>query len=395
MFTDEQLESKVRPIAARQEQLNIYTLKTIATRVDDGIELATATEDKKRRRMQDDLNSIWEEMYAVQIAQLVAIEKLLLNVAQSDYSGMKEKYKAAGVSFVRMSDNADIKRVVDKSVKQAQSNYKKMMESPKILLRDPKNPKIIKPMTIKSAYRAVVSRSESAARAYPDIDYNQSMRSTIRQLSDSGLREVMYSDDGRRYSRELENGIEIDLTKELCDLRQDLQNVVGKQLGNDGVEISVHAYPAPDQGHQFTLEEFEKLQNGVDFMDTDGEFFLGFPRAIGEYNCRHYTWSIRVGVTPPNYTKEELQEILQKNEAGHLFEDGSHLTMYECSQRQRAMERKIRKLKAGYITAIHSGDLDLSDSYRTRYIKMQKTYANYCKNVGLNPRFERTKFGGI
>ena len=50
------------------------------------------------------------------------------------------------------------------------------------------------------------------------------------------------------------------------------------------------------QGHQFTNEEWEKLQNSEDFTDVNGQRFTGVERVIGMWNCRHVARSIFVGV---------------------------------------------------------------------------------------------------
>ena len=69
----------------------------------------------------------------------------------------------------------------------------------------------------------------------------------------------------------------------------------------DGKEITVHANPAQDhqfvQGHQFTNEEYEKLQgeDDVSFKDVQGRRYEHFDRHIGTLNCRHFTYSIIIG----------------------------------------------------------------------------------------------------
>ena len=51
-------------------------------------------------------------------------------------------------------------------------------------------------------------------------------------------------------------------------------------------------------------------------------------RHIGEYNCYHKIFSIVLGVSKPEYTDKQLNDIRESNLSGFDFE-GKHYTMYE------------------------------------------------------------------
>ena len=83
------------------------------------------------------------------------------------------------------------------------------------------------------------------------------------------------------------------------------------------------------QGRQFSIEEYEKLENGDIAIDYKGNKYDGADkRHIGEYNCYHKIFSIVLGVSKPEYTDKQLKEIQEKNEQGFEFE-GKHYTNYE------------------------------------------------------------------
>ena len=349
-MTEKRINKLVQSISAKQEQLNIFTMETIASTV-----------NSKAIKEREDLKAIDKKFGDYLEIELALIIALLNSIAISDYAKAEKIYSDSNVPYVKFDKNKKVKDAVDKVIDKSTDNVRKMLSNPKFVIRDLKHPQVLKPLSIAETYKSVVSEASQP---------NVNMTRTLSQLADSGLREVIIDDNGRRYSRRLDISIEQDLLDDIKDVRQTIQNVVKKQTNADGIEISVHANSAPDhepvQGHQFTNEEFDKMQNGEDFTDVDGVSYAGFERAIGEWNCRHITWSIIVGSTPQTYSNEELEKIKNKNQKGYTLPDGKHLSLYECSQRQRAYERKIKMLKEGQIVAKAAGDIELAKRYQSR-----------------------------
>ena len=112
------------------------------------------------------------------------------------------------------------------------------------------------------------------------------------------------------------------------------------------------------------------------------------------WNCRHVAMSIVIGVMQPNYTDEQLQDILDKNEEGYTFPDGRHLTMYECTQEQRRMETEIRYAKDGQMTAMAAGNMELAKEYQAEVNRLTKEYRAFSKACGLSPKLEKIRVEG-
>ena len=87
-----------------------------------------------------------------------------------------------------------------------------------------------------------------------DTFYN-SMQDTIKELGSSGIKTVNYESG---YSRRLDSSVRMNIMSAIRDLHNTVQNIIGKQVGTDGVEISVHTNPAEDhqdiQGKQFRMK---------------------------------------------------------------------------------------------------------------------------------------------
>lgn len=150
----------------------------------------------------------------------------------------------------------------------------------------------------------------------------------------------------------------------------------GERFGSDGVEISAHAISAPDhlpvQGRQFSNEEFYKLQTGHDFEDVKGNEYKGFPRPIGQWNCRHVRFPIVIGISEPVHSEEQLQEFAENSKQ-----------KYDLTQQQRAMETKLRQLKTERLAASAAGD-ELEAKRIQKKINAQQTiYRNFSNKHNL------------
>ena len=105
------------------------------------------------------------------------------------------------------------------------------------------------------------------------------------------------------------------------------------------------------QGRQFSNEEYKKLSDGEVAKDYKGisrqlgHSKNGSYRHISEYNCYHKIFPIVLGVSKPEYTDKQLNDIRESNLSGFEFE-GKHYTMYERNsimQKSRTCNKKSQR----------------------------------------------------
>ena len=101
-----------------------------------------------------------------------------------------------------------------------------------------------------------------------------------------------------------------------------------------------------------------------------------------------------IGYAKQIYSDEKLKEILDKNEKGYTLPNGKHLTMYECTQKQRELETKIRYAKDGQIAASASGDKQLAEKYQTKINDLTKEYQAFSNACGLKIKPEKIRVEG-
>jgi hypothetical protein len=147
----------------------------------------------------------------------------------------------------------------------------------------------------------------------------------------------------------MDSAVRNSLFTEYGQIVRQVQQKLADEIGMDGVEISVEHTCAWDhedaQGHVFTNEEFEKLNNFEEAEDIEGvKIRLGAQREIGtgQYNCHHQAMPFMIGISEPSYGKDELEKVNKRNKDGAEFE-GKKYTLYELTQLQRRNETEQRR----------------------------------------------------
>lgn len=230
--------------------------------------------------------------------------------------------------------------------------------------------------------------------------FDSAMTRILKDIGGSGLRTINYA-SGR--SMRLDSAVRMNLKSRLRELHNENQRIIGEEIGADGVEISVHSNPAPDheeaQGRQFSNEEYAKLNSGLEATDYKGKKITldhddknGY-RPISELNCYHYIFSIILGVSEPEYTNKQLQQIINENNKGFEL-DGQHYTNYEGTQMQRQLERKIREQKDIQILAKSSDNMELVGESQQKITQLTNKYKELSGVSGLPTKMERMRVSG-
>ena len=214
-------------------------------------------------------------------------------------------------------------------------------------------------------------------------DYNSAIREATKNLAEKGIVTIDY-ESGVHTS--LEAAVRRNIMGGLGLMQEQISKQNHDDFGCDGWEISAHAASAPDhepiQGRQYSDAEFEKLNNSL-------------VRRIGTLNCGHSAFPIIMGVDSPQYTPEELEKFRKDNEKGVDYE-GRHYTMYQATQRQRKLERAIRKQKRRILVAEqNTNDKERLHQAQIKYQVLNQEYKRFSKAAGLRLQHERMEMAGF
>lgn len=384
----------------RQESINNYVIQLIAKRVKEVGHLLPSDIHKLERvlKMGGDARLINEEIARLTNLNVADIKKMIRTVAVDGYIGAKAFYDYRNLPFIPFVKNEALQNVVRSVEESTLGTYRNLSNSTAFMIRDLTHPRRLVPTTIADTYQTVVDEAIQSVQGGV-VDFNTAMRRTMKQLNNSGIRYVNYRpESGGLYTQRLDSALRRNLLDGVRAVSQGVQDEIGKQIGADGKEISVHAISAPDhepvQGHQFTNEEYDKLQSSVAFQDYEGNHFEPIERHIGQYNCRHFAFSIILGVDKPNFTKEQLEKFKEANAKGYTLPDGKHMSLYDCTQKMREMETAIRRAKEGQMMAQEEGDTALAQEYQARESQLSKEYKAFCKECGIAPDMGRCSVPG-
>lgn len=210
------------------------------------------------------------------------------------------------------------------------------------------------------------------------FDSNTAIRLAIKGLSAEGVRTVAYN-SGKRDNIEVAVRRAIVTGVNQTSLRA--QWTLADEMDCDLVEVTAHAGARPShavwQGGIYSRSG--KSQKYPDFVSTTG---YGSGEGLGGWNCRHNFFPYIDGSSRA-YTKKQLDEYNKKK-----YEyNGEKLSEYEASQKQRQMERQIRRWKREYV-AMDAAGLDTTES-AVKISKWQAKERDFLKRTGLKRQNDR------
>lgn len=299
------------------------------------------------------------------------IEKLYADAARYDYEFAEQFYLDR--EQIPFEENEALQRTVKAMTRAAQDNCYNMSHSYAFALRDPDGR--VRYTSLRAGYKEAIDKAITAVKL-GTTDYKAEMRRVLKQYADSGVRVVDWESG---YSQRIDTAVRRNIMDGLRQLKNETQKQIGEEFGADGYEISAHANPAPDhadiQGRQYSFEEFEVINDSLE-------------RKLGTLNCYHTKTAIILGISRPTYTEEELQEM--KRKSNELIDiDGKKYTRYECTQLQRQIETKIRKLKDRKELFKAAGD-DVGVRECNRKIRLLKDkYDEITQKAGLDAHYDR------
>ncbi len=357
------------------EEINIEIAKVIAERIKEIGELSPADIKKLTNSLQylgADFGKITKLIAKYSDKGQMAVVDALQKAAEGNDEFANIFYSAKGIAAHTWHTDPYLHNLVEAMARQTAAEFTNLSGTLAYKIDD-------KTITLRQMYTRAIDKAIYEVQS-GTVDYHTAMRKTVKQLANN--MRVLQWESG--YTRRLDSHIRQNLIDGIKQLQQEMLNYHGERFGSDGVELSAHAISAPDhvtvQGRQFSNEEFFKMQTGQDFKDIKGNGYEGFARPIGNFNCRHISFPIIIGVSQPVYTDEQLEQMAQNSRK-----------QYDNTQKMRAIETKLRQLKNQRLALSASGD-DLEARRVQRQINnKQKEYREFCQKHGLTPQPERAR----
>lgn len=386
MQDEEKLDKVLERFYNRYNKYNTKVLQTLGNVVKqfDGISPSQAHQLAQELKLGFDVNELLLELSKISGKSVKDIEVLFDKVAKENVEFSEVYYKAKNKEYVKYEDNKQLQNLVESIKKETNSLFTNLANSKNVgfSLKDSQGNITYKPLA--DVYNDLIDEAVYNTETGV-IDYQSAMRNILKQLADSGVKiheEKLTYESG--YNRRIDSSVRQDVLTGIRQINIGIQEEVGKDFGADGVEISAHFPCAEDhldiQGEQYSNEEFEKINSELD-------------RPIGTYNCRHFVFSIVLGVNEPNFDKKQLKDM--KDDSLEKVEyEGKEYTKYEATQVQRKFETAIRQQKDRQIIARASGDMEEVGKAQGKISQLTSEYNNFSKVAGLDTYKNRLSVSG-
>jgi len=391
MNPETSIEQSIDVIQSRLSAAVLQYMATAGKRLKDISEIEDLSDYLYSSNYLDDVNGdlrkVNKSLNTAHRQNIHDMNSLFKGVTAEVYSAGREM---AEYKDTRLSPLASYRQEASPLLRQVMNSYEVMAKS----------------TTVNNDYKKIIRQYVNRLTMGGEDNAPTAMRRAIRELTEQGITTIDYK-SGRHVR--MDTAVRRDLMAEYTNIVQQVQNKVGEEIGADAFEISAHQHAAidhePIQGRIFTLEEFEKLQNGEEARDVDlekyeageadylGEVFQT-DRPIGMYNCRHIWFSFILGVSIPSFSKDELEAIQERNEDGIEFH-GEHYTLYEGEQKQRQLESQMRaeRENLNLLKEVREVDPRLEHDYQKSKARLAELREEY-KQLGaaLEPKAMRSKW---
>ena len=223
------------------------------------------------------------------------------------------------------------------------------------------------------------------------INYNQAIKTAVKQLADSGLKVVDYESGHRDQIDVAARRAVMTGVNQICAKYTEQS---AQYLETPYFEVSAHAGardkpgPSPWSSHKDWQGKVFSIRANDIYPSIYEVCGLGAVDGLEGANCRHRRNVWVEGVSERTYTDEQLAHI--DDDLGCEF-DGKEYTAYEATQMQRRVERQIIKQKK-FVTAYKASE-QKGEYYaaKAKLARLNAKYKAFSEAAGLPLQWERTR----
>ena len=223
------------------------------------------------------------------------------------------------------------------------------------------------------------------------ISYNEAIKSAVKELATSGIKVVDYESG---HKDQIDVAARRAIMTGVNQLNAKYTEQSAEYLQTPYFEVSAHA-GARDKPGKSPWASHKDWQGRV-YSTRSGDIYpsiyavcgLGYVDGLEGANCRHRRFPWVEGVSERTYTNAQLAHI--DDGLGCTFE-GKKYTAYEATQKQREIERTIRKQKRLRNAFKANGQATEAQAANAILRRLNKKYRQFSAAAGLPEQNERTK----
>ena len=297
------------------------------------------------------------------------LKTLFLLAANETLTSDGESYRAAGQEPETLDTSENLQKTLTAGMRQTQNVFKNLTrttarESTGVFLK-----------VLDRAWMQISTET---------FDYNAAIRSAVKTLAEKGIQTANY-DSGK--STSIEAAVRRAVLTGINQTSLKMQDTLADEMDSDLIEVTAHSGARPEhakwQGKVYSRSG--KSKKYPDFRKSTG---YGTGAGLGGWNCRHNFFPFFEG-SPRKYSEKQLKKLEEKD----IEYNGQKMTKYEVSQKQRYIERQIRRWKREN-AAMQAAGLDTYES-AAKIKKWQDIQKDFIKQTKLKRQYERERVPGF
>lgn len=311
----------------------------------------------------------------------ISLDKIFSDTVYEEYYGHSRAYELFGREQLPFEENIQLQELIEGVRRQTGDSFRNMTNSMGFAIKDPATGKITYSPLMKFY-------QDTMDAAMWDIfsgafDFNTVLERTVNQMTTSGIRWIDY-DSGAR------NRIDVAARRAIMtgfrQIQGEINEQVAEELGTDRYEVSAHTGARPThqpwQGRVFTM---------CQLIDTCG---LGQVDGLLGINCYHDYRAFPEG-SIRTYTDGQLEQMMKEENTPKEY-NGKQYKTYEALQKQRYMERVMRKTRQD-IKLLKEGGVPEQDIIlkKAKYQGQLQNYVEFSKAMKLPEQMKRVYQDGL
>ena len=314
----------------------------------------------------------------------VSLDKIFSDTVYEEYYGHARSYKLFGREQIPFEQNDQLQELIGGIRQQTGDTFRNMTKSMGFAIKDP--------VTGKITYSPLMKfYQDTLDAAMWDLlsggfDFNTILNRTVSRMTTSGIRWIDY-DSGNR------NRVDVAARRAILTGFRQIQGKINEQvaqeLETDRYEVSAHVGARPThqpwQGKIWTMQQL---------IDVCGLETPGMGTGLCGWNCYHDYQAFPPG-SIRTYTDEQLEQMIKEDNTPKEYK-GKKYTTYEALQKQRYMERCMRKTRQE-IELLKSGEAPEQEIIlkKAKYQGQLQQYSEFSKTMGLPEEMKRVYQDGL
>lgn len=384
-FSPEVLDAMPEELAELFRNLEIKLLKEICDRLKlaDKLNEVTVQDIRALRSHGIDLKDIQKAISDTSKVGMDKLDKLFEDVVERNQAYYTELIDLAKVT---KPEYLVSEKDIDAIRRQTIEEFTNLTQSLGFLLTQGGKRVMLPPA---KAYQWALDNAEMQIQSGA-ISYREAIKTAVKQLADSGIKSVYYESG---HVDQMDVAVRRAVMTGINQICSKYTEQSAEFLETDYFEVSAHQGardvegPSPWSSHKAWQGRLYSVKPGDKYPNIYDVCGLGYVDGLEGANCRHKRYAFVEGVSERTYTDEELDKI----DPPPFQYQGKTYTAYEATQKQRMIERTVRKLKRERAAFEKCGLSEDAQDITIRIRRLNSLYKDFSEKAGLPMQKDRMK----